>query len=905
MCLVHVAACCSVKLACLNMDIWLHGSCVCVYFLHSVILFQYIYSENVVIAGNKVDIVLDCAIKELAWNYSKKLLPARGNLLPVFDALELETKCNITRPTKVDDVSRQPYPTAYDTTSFIVFVHPTKGLDRNQGSERKPVSSLLRARDLCRERRRQREEQVKCTVFLMEGVHELNETLHLGPDDSETTFVGEKGSVISGGKTVQTKWELYSHLILTESGQNPIFYDNLKPEESSKSVRFFGKVNFSLTCNAACANDDKCTSFVYFDTIPYKSMCYFRLDGHWNPEPQNGCFSGKKIDIYASDLQLPSSKSFNTLFVNGDRAVRARFPNGNPENTGLHTVPTGYVGKAEKWLPAKKSDPAIEIQIKNPIHNHTQFPIFQLGIGGPVYQFDPPESYWATKDPYGGVTYEVPSGLVYNDSLEFAKHEWKKPHAGIVHAYMHYHWGGWQFQIDDRNMSSNMLTWTKGGFQEARGDTAGSEWYVENIFEELDVPGEWYFDDETNQLYYYPNKTLPKQVQISQLESLISVKGSQSNPVKNLKFYQITFTETASTFLESYEVPSGGDWAIHRNGALFIEGAQNIAVDNCLFSNIGGNALFLSNFIRNAIISNNEFVWIGDSAIAAIGSSKLIDGTNGNQPRGTRILSNLIHEVGIFGKQTAAYVQSLACQTVLEKNVFFNGPRAGINFNDGFGGGNNITKNLLFNFVRETLDHGPFNSWDRQPYLTKVKDGVTPSLIPKESYMTYNFIISNFHSWWPVDHDDGTGYFTDQYNYLVHGGFKNYLGHSKISQYNVYVYPDGNQPYGPPYCAFSSATQTGPLASGWGDRYTDNICIIHESQVYQFSSCKLENMKDLIPFTARNHFYTPGAKVVFKCDGNTWTLKEFQEKGYDIGSTVSDLVDTKEVIQWGKDLFNL
>lgn len=30
----------------------------------------------------------------------------------------------------------------------------------------------------------------------------------------------------------------------------------------------------------------------------------------------------------------------------------------------------------------------------------------------------------------------------------------------------------------------------------------------------------------------------------------------------------------------------------------------------------------------------------------------------------------------------------------------FNGPRAGINVNDGFGGGNQIEKNLLFNFVR-------------------------------------------------------------------------------------------------------------------------------------------------------------------------------------------------------------
>lgn len=73
----------------------------------------------------------------------------------------------------------------------------------------------------------------------------------------------------------------------------------------------------------------------------------------------------------------------------------------------------------------------------------------------------------------------------------------------------------------------------------------------------------------------------------------------------------------------------------------------------------------------------------------------------------------------------------------LYQNVCYNGPRAGININDGFGGGNVFEGNLVFNMVRleclavasrpfiplvvqvrETGDHGPLNSWDRQPYLT-------------------------------------------------------------------------------------------------------------------------------------------------------------------------------------------
>ena len=34
--------------------------------------------------------------------------------------------------------------------------------------------------------------------------------------------------------------------------------------------------------------------------------------------------------------------------------------------------------------------------------------------------------------------------------------------------------------------------------------------------------------------------------------------------------------------------------------------------------------------------------------------------------------------------------------------MLHNGPRAGINFNDGFMGGNIVENNLIFNWVRET-----------------------------------------------------------------------------------------------------------------------------------------------------------------------------------------------------------
>ena len=43
--------------------------------------------------------------------------------------------------------------------------------------------------------------------------------------------------------------------------------------------------------------------------------------------------------------------------------------------------------------------------------------------------------------------------------------------------------------------------------------------------------------------------------------------------------------------------------------------------------------------------------------------------------------------------------------------------------NDGFGGGTVIEQNLFFASLLETSDHGPYNSWDRLPFLTEVEFG--------------------------------------------------------------------------------------------------------------------------------------------------------------------------------------
>ena len=280
---------------------------------------------------------------------------------------------------------------------------------------------------------------------------------------------------------------------------------------------------------------------------------------------------------------------------------------------------------------------------------------------------------------------------------------------------------------------------------DGNGTSRGCAQYVENVRELLDAPREWFFDEATRRLYYAPEADAHPDTLLlaaATLRSLVEVRGTAAAAVEALRFDGLAFTESATTFMQRYEVPSGGDWSIHRGAAVLIDGAANVSVTRCAFERLGGNALMLSNDVVGSAVLNSTLVEVGDSAILAVGSTRLFDGTaaSGRFPTRNRIEGNLVDTVGIFGKQTAAYFKALSRGNIVARNVFVNGPRSSVNFNDG-GPGGEVLENLILNFVRESGDHGMFNSWDRQPYLYSDTNGAT-ALSPQPHQIRNNLILN-------------------------------------------------------------------------------------------------------------------------------------------------------------------
>ena len=260
--------------------------------------------------------------------------------------------------------------------------------------------------------------------------------------------------------------------------------------------------------------------------------------------------------------------------------------------------------------------------------------------------------------------------------------------------------GGWQ---EGRGWCDNAFQHANDGFAppgwKLRPPRTGHGFFVENIFEETTAEREWFADSDEQQqqewggapaermLYYFPEAGVdPNTLEFvaSNLSQVLQLVGdSMARPVRHVDIVGVTVAHTATTFMERYEVPSGGDWSVHRGASLVLESAEHVGLNSVYFDQPGGNALLLSKHVKDSTVEGCTFVDCGESAIVSMGKTQLFDGRDGHAevPVSNQFRGNLVDGVGVFGKQSAAYFHAKSRDALLEGNVFMNGPRSSININ--------------------------------------------------------------------------------------------------------------------------------------------------------------------------------------------------------------------------------
>lgn len=393
---------------------------------------------------------------------------------------------------------------------------------------------------------------------------------------------------------------------------------------------------------------------------------------------------------------------------------------------------------------------------------------------------------------------------------------WSNPKGAIVHAMHSGEWGGFHYVSTGVDENGELIL--SGGHQNNRPSKMHAKYrLVENVFEELDAPGEWFLDKE-NKLYYWPNEGTDignVLVEGVQQKHLLEILGSEENPVRDIEISGIKFEHTQRTFMEKYEPLLRSDWTIYRGAALFLEGTQDVKIRNCELTNLGGNAILASNFNKELRIADNHIHDCGASGISFVGSPEAVrspsfqyeefvplakmdtvPGPKSNKyPSNSIAENNLIYRIGRVEKQTAGVQIAMAMDITVSHNSIYDVPRAGINIGDGTWGGHIIEYNDVFNTVLESGDHGAFNSWGRDRFWHPNRETLNEMVaanpeMPKWDAIHTTVIRNNrfrCDHGWDIDLDDGSSNYHIYNNLCLNGGIKLREGFYRTVENNIMI----------------------------------------------------------------------------------------------------------------------
>jgi hypothetical protein len=206
----------------------------------------------------------------------------------------------------------------------------------------------------------------------------------------------------------------------------------------------------------------------------------------------------------------------------------------------------------------------------------------------------------------------------------------------------------------------------------------GRRLYFFNIFDEIDMPGEWFIDREKKILYVYP----PTGV-ISESDEIFVSKDipciMKAVKVENIRFEGLRFEYS-------------------HNGGIVISSSKNVEFLKCVFSTIGATGLSVNGY--KTLITDCDVKNIGGAGISVSGGDRkqLIKADS-------LVTRNKIHNFGVFQRTYAPGLSVNGCGVTCSENELFNAPHAAIIY----GGNEHLFEyNDVHHVLLETGDAGAF-----------------------------------------------------------------------------------------------------------------------------------------------------------------------------------------------------
>jgi hypothetical protein len=289
----------------------------------------------------------------------------------------------------------------------------------------------------------------------------------------------------------------------------------------------------------------------------------------------------------------------------------------------------------------------------------------------------------------------------------------------------------------------------------------GSRYFIQGSLDLLDQPGEFYLDKAAGYLYYWPRDGAISSQRIiaPRTKTIISVAGaSDTSRAHDIEFSGLTIEGTDFTTWYRYGWVAAGDsgeshtypaydrqieMPIHRTGMVFLTNADHVSITNCVLRNSGYSAIYAKEYNQSHIISGNLIENVGYCGVVLQGRYA----GEGDVVKNNLITNNLIRKIGeLLGHAAGVRVQNASSNEVSYSEIHdtpryavtwgasIDIPKADIYAKD------NIFRYLkIANGAQDSGDTAPIYAWGisaTAPYLTNTVQQVTMANAYADTSMT-------------------------------------------------------------------------------------------------------------------------------------------------------------------------
>jgi parallel beta-helix repeat protein len=250
---------------------------------------------------------------------------------------------------------------------------------------------------------------------------------------------------------------------------------------------------------------------------------------------------------------------------------------------------------------------------------------------------------------------------------------WSRPEEGQVFIFARYNWWNDIVRIASRDRATRTIKLAGNCSYPVR---AGDRYYVENLREELDAPGEWYLDRQTWTLYFWPPEPMAgRPVYAPVLKTIVQLDKTAHVTLRGLVIEgcegtAVMLNNATECRVAGCTIRNVGDY---RGSGVSVNGGHHNGVVGCDICNTGSNAVALA----------------GGDVPTLTAAENYAD-------------NNYLHHVGVYYKQGVG-VALRGVGNRASHNLIHDTPRMGIMF-----GGNNLV--IEYNHIRhanlETEDTG-------------------------------------------------------------------------------------------------------------------------------------------------------------------------------------------------------